>query len=203
MKQNFIKKMIDKVFENSKIFDRFRSILHNNYLDEKRILLKNLGKDKKTLDFGCGSGQFSVIFDPKNYYGTDTSMKYIRFCKNKRKGNFMLIKELPPYNFRSNYFDQIFISAVVHHLDDKKIKIIFNELYRILNKKGKIIVVDHFTVGKQKNIFCKLLINLDRGNYFRNPENLTSLFSYQFKIKKLEVFKNTIYKDYILILNKR
>ena len=203
MKQNFIKKTIDKVFENSEIFDRFRSILHNNYLDEKKILLKNLDKDKKTLDFGCGSGQFSVIFNPKNYYGADTSMKYIRFCKDKRRGNFILIKESPPYSFRSNYFDQIFISAVVHHLDDKTIRIIFKELYRILNKKGKIIVVDHFIISEQKNIFCKLLINLDRGDYFRNPENLTFLFSDRFKIKKLENFKNTIYKDYILVLNKR
>mgnify|MGYP001614894368 FL=1 len=203
MTNEFISKIIERIFNNSEVFNKFRLIIHDNYLDEKRILLKNLDRDKKTLDFGCGSGQFSVIFNPEKYYGVDTSSKYINFCKDKRRGNFILIKEFPPYDFKDNYFDQIFISAVVHHLEDNMIKTISKELSRILNKNGKIFVVDHFTMDKQKNILCKSLIKLDRGNYFRNPNYLISLFSSKFKVKKLEVFRNTIYRDYLLVLSKK
>ena len=203
MKSNIIYSITDSIFSNSYIFDKFRNIVHNNFNDEKKIISKYLKKDKKTLDFGCGAGQFSVLFKPKTYYGVDTDIKYIKFCKTNRKGNFFLIKSSPPYNFNKNYFDQILVSSVIHHINDKTLIIILKELRRILKNNGELMIIDHFRKKHQHNLLCKVLINLDRGKYFRDLKEVINSDNRYFKVKKIELFKNSVYRDYALILSKK
>lgn len=196
-------KIMDFIFNKSQIFDRLRSMVHLNYKNEKKIISKNFKKDKITLDFGCGIGQFSVIFNSNKYYGTDIDKKYINFCRKNHKGNFQVIKNSPPYNFKDKYFDQILVSAVIHHIDKKTLQKISKELKRILKNKGELMIIDHYTIKNQKNLFCKFLINIDRGNHFRNSNKVKEIFSKEFKIKKIENFKNGPYRDYIIILTKK
>ncbi len=200
---NFIYKMTDMIFSNSQIFDKFRNFVHDNFKNEKDIIKKYFDKNKKTLDFGCGAGQFSTLFNQDNYYGVDTDIKYIKFCKNRYKGNFSLIKNFPPYKFKGKFFEQILISAVMHHINDKNLINILKNLKRILKDNGKIMIIDHFTKKHQKNILCRFLIDLDRGNNFRDLNEAIKLSSGYFKIKKRESFKNSVYKDYVLILTKK
>lgn len=195
-------KIINLVFSNSSIFDRFRNLIHDSYKNEKNLISRSFRSDLRTLDFGCGIGQFSSLFHGNKYYGVDVDNKYIGFCKLNRKGNFLAIKTLPPYKFNKGYFDQIMVSAVVHHINDKKLALISKEFKRILKKDGKLMVIDHFTKENQDNLFCKFLISLDRGEHFRNPEGIIALFSKSFKVKKKKVFGNGPYKDYMLIFEK-
>jgi len=203
MKYNFTNQIMDFIFSNSYIFDKFRNIIHNDFKAEKKIISKILRKDKRTLDFGCGAGQFSDVFNPDRYHGVDTDKRYIDFCKDNRKGDFFMIKSSPPYKFKKNYFDQIFVSAVIHHINNKKLSSISKEFSRMLKDNGEIMIVDHFRKEKQPNLFCKFLIFLDRGKYLRNPDKAIKPFSKEFKIKRFKVFKNWPYKSYILILKKR
>lgn len=202
MKKNLVYSITDIIFSNSKIFDLIRKIIHRDYKDEKEVISKIFHKNKKTLDFGCGAGQFSVIFNPKKYYGVDTDKKYIKFCKKNHKGNFYIINNSPPYQFNDKYFDQILVSAVIHHIDKRLLTKILKEFKRILKDNGKLIIIDHYSKEHQKNIFCKFLIIFDRGKYFRNPNNVIKIFSKNFKVKKMINFINKPYKDYMLILNK-
>ena len=203
MKSNIIYSITDSIFSNSYIFDKFRNIVHNNFKDEKQIISRHFKKDKKTLDFGCGAGQFSVLFKPKEYYGIDNDIKYIKFCKVNHKGNFFLIKNSPPYNFNRNYFDQILVSSVIHHINDKTLTIILKELNRILRSDGRLMIIDHLRKKYQHNLLCKILIDLDRGKYFRNLDKIVDLCKGYFKVKKFELFKNSVYDDYALILSKK
>jgi len=203
MRYKFIDSIMDFIFSNSYMFDKIRNIIQNNYEDEKKIISKNFDKNKKTLDFGCGAGQFSIMFNPTKYYGIDMDSRYIKFCEINRKGNFLTIKDLPPYNFNKKYFDQILVSAVIHHINNKKLISISKEFKRILKDKGKLIIIDHLTKKNQKNMICKILIDLDRGRYFRNPDKVINLFSRDFNVKKIKLFKDSIYKDYMLIFTKK
>ena len=174
--------IIDFIFNNSKIFDKIRKWIHDGYKDEKKMISSNLERNKTTLDFGCGIGQFSIMFNPSDYYGVDLDSKYIEFCKKNRKGNFHSIKDLPPYQFKEKFFNQIFVSAVIHHIDKETLKIISKEFRRILKKDGKLVIIDHYAIKNQKNLFCKLLINIDRGHHFRNPEEVIRIFSEEFRL---------------------
>lgn len=201
--KNFIYPIIDFIFSNSQIFDKFRNVIHDNFRNEENIINKNFDRNKLILDFGCGAGQFSTLFNSSKYYGVDTNKKYIKFCKFNRKGNFFLIKNYPPYKFNKEYFDQILVSAVIHHINNNKLISISKELNKILKNNGKLMIIDHFTKKNQKNIFCKFLIELDRGKYFRNPNEVINLFSKYFRVKNIKIFKNGPYKDYALVLMKR
>ena len=202
MINNFTYKIVDFIFSNSYLFNSFRNIIHNNFKEDKLIISKYFINNKKTLDFGCGMGQFSILFDKDKYYGIDTDKEYIDFCKKKNKGNFSLIKEVPPYNFQDKEFEQIIVFAVIHHINDKVLKSIFEEFYRILKKNGRIIIMDHFIKKDQRNFFCRFLINFDRGRYFRNPDNIISLLKKRFEVEK-QFIRKGLYKDYILIFKKK
>lgn len=200
---NIFSGVIESVFSNSGIFDRFRNWVHDGYRAENQVILEALNPKKKTLDFGCGIGQFSVLFDQKNYHGVDTDKKYIDFCKKSHKGSFAIINFTPPYTFREKYFDQGLMSAVVHHIDGESLRAISKELGRILKNNGKLLIVDHFTKNRQKSLFCRFLISLDRGNHFRDPEELYPLFSKEFKKARIKEFRNGPYRDYAMLLEKR
>ncbi|MAG47616.1 hypothetical protein CL617_03345 [archaeon] len=203
MKSSFLYSVIDSIFVNSNIFNSFRNLIHSNFRDEKNAVKRNLNTNIKTLDFGCGAGQFSPLFYSKEYYGVDVDEKYIDFCKKKRKGNFSQIPTSPPYSFNEKFFDQILLSAVIHHINKKTLTTISQELKRILKDNGKLMILDHFRIEKQRNIFCKFLVYLDRGNFFRNPEEVINIFSEDFKVERKQLFKNSMYKDYVLIFSKK
>lgn len=200
---NFIYNITDLIFSNSRIFDKFRNFVHSNFKDEKKIISKNFDKNKLTLDFGCGAGQLSGLFNSNKYYGADTDVKYVRFCNSNHKGKFLVIKNSPPYNFKPKYFEQILISSVIHHIDNKNLSMIAKEIKRILKDNGELMIVDHFTKKNQKNLICKMLINLDRGKYFRDLDQVKDLFSKYFKVKNVKLFKNSVYDDYMIIFSKK
>ena len=200
MKSNFI---MDIVFTSGKLFDRLRNIIHNSFKEQKELILQNFSRTANTLDFGCGAAPFSVIFNPEYYYGVDMDEKYIMFCKRNRNGNFSLIKDSPPYDFNDGFFDQILISAVVHHLDDATLLLIGHELNRLLSQNGRLIIIDPFTRKNQKSLLCKILISLDRGHNFRDPDTTINILSKIFNLNKKHFFKNGPYKFYMLLFTKK
>ena len=200
MKSNFV---MDVVFASGKLFDRLRNLIHNNFKEQKELISQDFSRTANTLDFGCGAAPFSVMFDPKFYYGIDMDEKYIMFCKKNRNGNFFVIKDSPPYDFKGGFFDQILVSAVVHHLNDSTLFSICNEFNRLLSKNGQFMIMDPFTRKNQKSLLCKILISLDRGHNFRDPDETIALVSKFFNLKKKHFFKNGPYKFYMLIFTKK
>jgi SAM-dependent methyltransferase len=197
-----INKIMDLIFENSRIFDKVRDLIHKNFIEQRNLISKNFNKNKKTLDFGCGIGQFSNLFNPSFYTGVDTDHKYINFCNKNRQGKFLKINFSPPYPLKKNTFDQIMMSLMIHHLDDKTFKRITNELHTLLSSSGNLMIIDHLTISKQPSLFCKLLVFLDRGKHFRNKEPVINLLKDKYDLKKSIMFKNGPYLDYLLIFKK-
>lgn len=134
-----------------------------NVLDKiiakKRLsVIKNTIKDDSIiLDFGCGYSSYLLERYRKNIklgYGLDYEVK------NKKIGNVSYInfnfqKELP---FKDNYFDNIYLLAVLEHIDLKKIDKLFKEFYRILKNNGQIILTT--PTPKSKKILEFMAYNL-------------------------------------------
>lgn len=196
-------KPIDFFLKNAKFFNSFRKWIHDDFKIEKKLIKKEFSDNKKTLDFGCGVGQYSILFNSKNYFGADIDKSCIDFTKKERKGNFIHIKDSKKLNFKNNYFDQILVTHVTHHINDNIIKQTFKEFNRILKKNGKIMIIDHYPIKYQPNLICKFMIKVDRGKNFRNVEQLQKLFFPYFKILKKSLIKSSVYRDYALIINKK
>lgn len=118
------------------------------YYLEKEIQKKNINKNAKVLDFGCGTGDMiSGLYENNNSYdshGVDVSPKIIEEAKKLYPNglNFTSFDGArTPYE--DNTFDVIFSSCVFHHIPPEQWASMTKELNRILKKDGLIIIFEH------------------------------------------------------------
>lgn len=95
------------------------------------------GKKGKILDVGCGTGKNIESFSQLGEcWGIDTSSEAIAFCKKRgiKKAIKGSIEKIP---FPKQSFNIITALDVLEHVDDSKS---LKEIYRVLDKKGVIII---------------------------------------------------------------
>lgn len=97
----------------------------------------------KTLDAGAGSGALLKLI-PQSI-GIDLVSKHIRMLKGD-------VSSMP---FISNYFNTVFLTEVIEHLDDSTLNNCLNEVNRILEKGGILICsVPNNENLKDNLVFC-------------------------------------------------
>jgi len=117
-----------------------RTIGPSNEYDYKMILNTLFKNCKKILDIGCGRGNF-ITFANKNkkMYGIDINKDVIKFCLNEKLNvKFGSTTKIP---FRDEFFDGIYCSHVIEHLDRDELIKASKEIYRVLKKGGICIII--------------------------------------------------------------
>ena len=132
-------------------------------------IIDNIDIEKgKVLDAGCGTGavakELKEIKPKLEIYGIDPDKRILEIARKKTKDiNFQeaFMQKLP---FPDNYFDFVYSSLVVHHIQSEVKQDAMNEIYRVLKPKGKFLLVDF---GKPKNKFfaipCLYAMILEEG----------------------------------------
>ncbi|MBS3096729.1 class I SAM-dependent methyltransferase [Candidatus Woesearchaeota archaeon] len=200
-----MQKVIDYFFRNPRFFLIFRNKLQNNLISEKNVIRKRikLNKNSKMLDFGCGTGDFCLLFDMSQYTGVDIDDKFIEFNKSRFKGyNFIKVEEGKSLPFRGSYFDKILVFGVLHHISDNSIKQILMELNRVLSDSGEVLLYDQLPSDEQKKFFAKVLVKFDRGKFLRGSEQLKILLKNHFKIKENYKIRSGPYTLCVFVLKK-
>ena len=160
----------------------------------------------KVLDFGCGTGSNSKLFNPDDYIGAEVDYSRIESSfKNYPKYKF---EKIPIINsskdklpWKDNSFDIVFISLCLHHISAKICKLIFKELRRVLKSNGKIIGIEPALINGK--YFSNILMNiLDAGDYILPPNKYKDMYqSESFKATDINVVKTFGYNlwQYIAI----
>lgn len=99
----------------------------------------NIGKDKKILDYGCGSGFLVGQFQDKGYdaRGVDVSKEAIEFGTQKGIRNLSVANGINT-NFPDSNFDLILAMDVVEHTEEDNLAV--KELERLLKPGGHLII---------------------------------------------------------------
>ncbi len=144
--------------------------------------------ESNVLDFGCGTGSNSILFNAENYLGVDVDRNRIIFAKEMfQRYKFDVIENniLP---VKDNSFDVICVFATIHHIPDSIFQAYITEFERVLRPKGKIIVIEPFLSEKHKfnNWF---MTTFDNGEFIRYEEQYKSLFGNDFTITMHKKFK--------------
>ena len=181
-----IKKFIKKGKSDRFILKKIKENLEYKNINYKNILIyviaeqikKRIEKKKpKVLDFGIGNGKnmkiLGNLIDIKKF-GTDIK-EWGPYKKRKFDFTFKYIQENPykiPY--KSNYFDCIIISFVLHHVE--KIEDVLKECKRILKKDGILILIEHnvwndynnMIINIQHRLFSYIFneVNYKPGSYY-------------------------------------
>jgi ubiquinone/menaquinone biosynthesis C-methylase UbiE len=164
----------------------------NNYID-KLLDIKN--KNLNVLDVGCGVGSTMVSLAKQHptsaFYGITLALNEIKYAqqlkiKNNLKNTYFSLQSYNNTAFPDNFFDIIYALESTWYAEDDKI--FLKEMNRILNKNGKIHIMDIFrkndcTSPYIKKIRCKIL---KENNYDKPYMTIHSFI----RSLKQEGFKN-------------
>tara|TARA_Y200000002_G_C22650047_1_gene650947 strand:+ start:274 stop:984 length:711 start_codon:yes stop_codon:yes gene_type:complete len=115
-----------------------RSAWHHikfNFIKEK------IDKQNHHLDIGCGSGTFLSILNNKFSAGIDVSEKQISYANKNystETKKFLQFDKVIP--FKDNSFDSVSMIELIEHLSGDEIANLFQQIYRVLKKGGKIYI---------------------------------------------------------------
>ena len=111
----------------------------------ERLILRfvDLRRVEKILDAGCGEGIFERYFFQKytsKVYGIDISKKNILKCRKTLPSGKFLVGDIHNIPFPDNFFDLVFINAVLHHIEE--IDVVLREIKRVLRRNGFMIIIE-------------------------------------------------------------
>ncbi len=142
--QNHIQKnknffnIVAKHYDNYFLKDWFIKAL------KKTINTLNITENSRILDIGCGTGNLLYLLERENknleLYGIDISEKMLNIAKNKLKNSKLSIQSAEDIDFKDDSFDFVFSTEAFHHYSNYNQ--IMKNIYRILKKQGKLIVLD-------------------------------------------------------------
>jgi len=121
---------------NTKDWNLFDKLISRYRLS---AVAKYIGQNEVVLDLGCGV-QHYLLDCAKNKFKAGYGLDYdIKDCQ---RGNITLINHrcqgsLP---LKDNFFDKVFLLAVLEHIEEKDVPGLFTEFYRVLNKGGRLII---------------------------------------------------------------
>jgi len=112
-----------------KIISRYRLSAAARYIE----------RDDVVLDLGCGVQHYLLRYGKDKFklgYGLDYDVE------NCQKSNITLRKykyegSLP---LEENFFDKVFLVAVLEHIEEKNVSALFSEFFRVLKKNGRVVM---------------------------------------------------------------
>lgn len=121
----------------------------------------------RLLDWGCGPGRitrhFPELLPGSVIRGADYNEQYVKWCNdNLKMGNAFIKSDLSPgLNFGNNYFDVVIALSVFTHLSSEMHFSWIEELQRIINKGGILIITTQGTSFRHK------LLDFEKQNFDR------------------------------------
>ncbi|MBL7198419.1 MAG: class I SAM-dependent methyltransferase [Candidatus Omnitrophica bacterium] len=112
---------------------------------EKFIKSIGIKKGQTVLDFGCGEGHYTVpvarvVGEKGKAYALDKDKqaldKLMQLAKERDINNIEFINKNSKAPLEDNSIDVVLCYDVIHYGNRKERRIIYNEVYRVLKKKG-------------------------------------------------------------------
>lgn len=156
-------------------------------------------EDKRILDFGCGVGSLSFMFDPSYYLGLDHDEKRIEFARRLHPRYKFLVTRDDRLFLQDRSIDYILVIAVLHHIPDNKVLQYLKEFRRVLKPSGKILAIEpcFFKDARLSNCFMGFF---DRGSYIRTMKEYFRLFVMEkFMIETYTRFKKLLFYNELFL----
>jgi SAM-dependent methyltransferase len=168
-----------------KFSDYLIKILTFNYRVVKKIIKKEILKNNNlsVLDMGCGTGTLAGLFTKNTYLGIDIDEDAVRQAGKKFPG--YKFKAGDAANFKTDRkFDTVLVVGVLHHLTDENVKKVAQRINSLLNKNGKVLIIEATHPLETHNVLGLLLRKIDRGSYVRSIGEYAKLLMDRLSLEK-------------------
>lgn len=198
---NLFAKLVEKVSDHPVLFIFFRSILENDFKAIRAVIRRRLkaGKGLRTLDLGCGPGEFANEFAGDDYVGADLNARYIAHAQKTRPGTF-LVADARKVDLPDRRFDQVLIFGLLHHLPDDDVRAVLAEARRLLVPGGRALVIEDIPAISRLNLIGHLIHNVENGEHIRPPAEYRRLYGEAARIESEEVLQSGICDYYAAVL---
>lgn len=175
-----------------------RKLFHYEYKNISRFI----ASQDHILDFGCGPGILSSFFNT-NYTGIDIDKTRIQEAKkqnpNKHFVSIDAVNENTQLPFDNASFDVVLINDCMHHIGNKDMVYISQEINRILTPNGRIIIREPIN---DTNIITYMITQIvENGDYTRNSQEYINMFpNYEILYKNRQ---NIFFREYIALVLKK
>jgi trans-aconitate methyltransferase len=169
----------------------------------RRLFVENntqIKKGQKILDIGCGPGDILEFLPEVNYIGFDVDANYIKTAKEKYPHYQFQCTDVKTFQLEDpQTFDIVVATGVLHHLNDDECKALFHLAKNALKPNGTFVSLDGCYIPNQNKI-SKFLIDNDRGEFVRTPEDYVSLAEDSFKTITTSIEEKYFRLPYTLVI---
>lgn len=148
---NFQKDITNYYNNLAKDYDINRfSNTYGSYIDkQERTFLENHWSllNAETIDIACGTGRHTFLAK----YGCDISPKMLDIAKKKYPNKEFFLCNANKLPFKEKMLDGAISFHFIMHLDEKALKLILNEVNRVLKKDG--VFIFDFPSHKRRKLF--------------------------------------------------
>ena len=159
--------------------DAFRETLASEVL--------NVDEGDRILDIGCGTADILDHLPDVEYLGFDSSDRYVEAARERfgDRGRFVTAV---PTDVDDTFGDRTLVMAigVLHHLDDETAHEALELASNALRPGGTFVSVDP-TLTDDQHAVARFLIQRDRGQFVRTPEQMQILVRDHFDDVGMEV----------------
>lgn len=198
-----MQRLLDRISQAPRLWNLLRWIAEAGFRGEHRVIARELqpwrDRQRRFLDWGCGTGQFAADFPPERYLGIDLTRPYVRHAAQTRPGRFGVM-DGSCLGLADASFDAALVLGVLHHLPDAVVHASIAELHRVLRPAGIVLVIEDVPPPTIWNLPGHVMHWLDRGDHIRVDADYRALFAPYFAVRRAYHMRSGIcdYGVYVL-----
>jgi SAM-dependent methyltransferase len=168
-----------RLLEYRFVYDTFQTCVGSYSYRNKVIASSMTAETSKVLDLGCGTGMtIPRISERVRYVGIEMSQAYANYASGRREDLDIRIGDVAdPQNYLNlelGKSDVVFALGLFHHLDDKTLNKMFENLVIVLKGGARLISIDPY-VDHQTTKFATFVAQNDRGQYLRSNVTISKV----------------------------
>ncbi len=198
--------LLNKLSTHPGLWGFLRRVVEDGFDAEKDVITRELqpwrdAGQRRFIDFGCGTGEFSTCFPPESYVGVDIARHYIHYASRRRPGRYAVMSGAG-LGFASGSFDGGLVLGVFHHLPDDLVHTAIADLHRVLRPGATLLVMEDIPSPRPWNVLGRLMHWLDRGDYIRKDEAYRVLLQPYFFLRRHYHIKSGICDLAVYVLSR-